>query len=87
MPIDEVDELCINTIRMLSIDAVQQAQSGHSGMPMGMLAVTGGQHETVAVRPGRVPRIVSEMPRPFRTEPPFCRSQTTCVQVCRPDSW
>jgi transketolase len=35
MPIDEVDALCINTIRMLSIDAVQQAQSGHPGMPMG----------------------------------------------------
>src|SRR4029079_9423857 len=35
MPIDQVDELCINTIRMLSIDAVQQAQSGHPGMPMG----------------------------------------------------
>ena len=35
MPIDEVDELCINTIRMLSIDAVQRAQSGHPGMPMG----------------------------------------------------
>jgi transketolase len=35
MPIDEVDDLCINTIRMLSIDAVQHAQSGHPGMPMG----------------------------------------------------
>jgi len=30
-----VDELCINTIRMLSIDAVQRANSGHPGMPMG----------------------------------------------------
>ena len=30
-----LDELCINTIRMLSIDAVQQAHSGHPGMPMG----------------------------------------------------
>jgi transketolase len=29
------DELCINTIRMLSIDMVQQANSGHPGMPMG----------------------------------------------------
>ena len=35
MSIDESDELCINTIRMLSIDAVQRAQSGHPGMPMG----------------------------------------------------
>jgi transketolase len=32
---DVVDELCINTIRMLSIDAVQKANSGHPGMPMG----------------------------------------------------
>ena len=30
-----LDELCINAIRMLSIDAVQQANSGHPGMPMG----------------------------------------------------
>jgi transketolase len=32
---DDVDELCINTIRTLSIDAVQKANSGHPGMPMG----------------------------------------------------
>ena len=32
---DDRDELCINTIRMLSIDAVQKADSGHPGMPMG----------------------------------------------------
>jgi len=30
-----LEELCINTIRMLSIDAVQKAKSGHPGMPMG----------------------------------------------------
>ncbi|MDX1776988.1 MAG: transketolase [Desulfobulbales bacterium] len=30
-----LDELCIDTIRFLSIDAVQQANSGHPGMPMG----------------------------------------------------
>ena len=32
----ELDELCINTIRCLSIDAVQKAKSGHPGLPMGM---------------------------------------------------
>jgi transketolase len=32
----EIDELCINTIRCLSMDAVQKAKSGHPGMPMGM---------------------------------------------------
>lgn len=31
-----VDDLCVNTIRALSMDAVQQANSGHPGMPMGM---------------------------------------------------
>jgi transketolase len=31
-----MDELCINTIRTLSIDAVQQAKSGHPGTPMAL---------------------------------------------------
>ncbi len=31
----ELDQLCLNTIRTLSIDTVQQANSGHPGMPMG----------------------------------------------------
>ena len=30
-----IDDLCINTIRTLSIDAVEKAKSGHPGMPMG----------------------------------------------------
>jgi transketolase len=30
-----IDDLCIDTIRVLSIDAVEQAASGHPGMPMG----------------------------------------------------
>jgi transketolase len=31
-----IDELCVNTIRCLAMDAVQKAKSGHPGMPMGM---------------------------------------------------
>ncbi|MFC2122417.1 transketolase [Bacteroidota bacterium] len=33
------DELCINTIRFLAVDAVQKANSGHPGAPMGMAAM------------------------------------------------
>jgi transketolase len=31
-----LDELCVNTIRFLSIDAVEKAKSGHPGAPLGM---------------------------------------------------
>ncbi len=34
--LSELDELCVQTIRFLSIEAVQKANSGHPGMPMGM---------------------------------------------------
>lgn len=30
-----IDELCINTMRFLAVDAVEKAASGHPGMPMG----------------------------------------------------
>ena len=32
----DLDQLCVNTIRTLSIDAVQQANSGHPGTPMAL---------------------------------------------------
>ena len=32
----ELDLLCVNTVRTLSIDAVQRANSGHPGAPMGL---------------------------------------------------
>ena len=35
-PPGDLDQLCINTIRTLAMDAVQQANSGHPGTPMGM---------------------------------------------------
>ncbi|PYS64139.1 MAG: transketolase [Acidobacteria bacterium] len=31
----QLDQLCINTIRALAIDAVQNAKSGHPGLPLG----------------------------------------------------
>jgi transketolase len=34
-----LDQLCVNTIRTLSIDAVQQANSGHPGTPMAMAPI------------------------------------------------
>ena len=38
--LSELDELCIQTIRFLSMEAVQKANSGHPGMPMGMAPAT-----------------------------------------------
>src|SRR4051812_12755715 len=35
----DIDTLCINTIRTLSIDAIQKANSGHPGTPMSMAPV------------------------------------------------
>ena len=38
-PDRELENRCINTIRILSADAVQNANAGHPGMPMGAAAV------------------------------------------------
>src|SRR5438132_286298 len=35
----QLDQLCVNTIRTLSIDAVQQAKSGHPGTPMALAPI------------------------------------------------
>ncbi len=35
MNTESIDELCINTIRFLAVDAVEKAKSGHPGTPMG----------------------------------------------------
>ena len=36
---EELDQLCINTLRTLAMDGVQKANSGHPGMPMGAAAM------------------------------------------------
>jgi transketolase len=38
-PAGSIDDICVNTIRTLCIDAVQQANSGHPGTPMAMAPV------------------------------------------------
>jgi transketolase len=37
--VTDIDQLCINTIRTLSIDAIQNANSGHPGTPMALAPV------------------------------------------------
>jgi hypothetical protein len=52
-PFDDIDQLCVNTVRTLSLDAVEKAKSGHPGLPMGaapmahVISVT-----TRPIRPG-----------------------------------
>jgi len=36
---ENLDQLCVNTIRTLAMDAVQRANSGHPGTPMAMAPV------------------------------------------------
>jgi len=36
---EDIDQLCVNTIRCLTIDAVEAANSGHPGAPMGLAPV------------------------------------------------
>ena len=35
----DLDRLCVDTIRMLSIDAVERAKSGHPGTPMALAPI------------------------------------------------
>jgi transketolase len=36
---DYLDELCVNTLRLLAVDMVQKAESGHPGLPLGSAAM------------------------------------------------
>jgi hypothetical protein len=35
----ELDELCVNTLHFLAVDAVQKAKSGNPGLPLGLAAM------------------------------------------------
>jgi transketolase len=37
--VQDFEELCVNTMRFLAVDAVEKANSGHPGAPMGMAAM------------------------------------------------
>jgi transketolase len=39
IPAASLDELSVNTLRFLSVDAVQEANSGHPGLPLGAAAM------------------------------------------------
>ena len=32
---NQTDQLCVNTLRFLAVDAVEKAKSGHPGLPLG----------------------------------------------------
>ncbi len=68
----DLDLLSINTIRTLAIDAVQQANSGHPGAPMGLAPVVYSLWQRFLrydpadpTQPGRV--VSGPAPRPPRT--------------------
>ena len=81
----QLDTLCINTIRTLAIDAVQQANSGHPGAPMGLAPVTysSGRNFFVTTRrpPGRTVTASCSPP----AMPPCCSTPCCTWLACGGD--
>ena len=44
------NELCINTLRFLAVDMLQQADSGHPGLPMGWASMAYALWENASKR-------------------------------------
>ena len=70
----DMDALCINTIRGLCMDAVQQANSGHPGTPMGVAPVAYhcGRGSSASIHPTRSGRTGTGSCCPRATRPPSC---------------
>ena len=41
----DLDQLCINTARVLSVDMSEKARSGHPGLPLGAAPMAHTQHQ------------------------------------------
>lgn len=48
---DPLDQLCINMVRFLSVDTLQQANSGHPSMPLGAAAMAYVMSEGTKIKP------------------------------------
>ncbi len=53
---ESIDRLCVDTIRTLAIDAVQSANSGHPGLPLGAAPMTYALWQSHLVHDPRAPR-------------------------------
>ena len=82
METSQAEQLAVNTIKALAMDAVQKADSGHPGMPMGMAdiaVVLWGRYLT-----GRPRRSGVAGPRPLR---PLQRSRFDAPLFAAPPQW
>jgi transketolase len=71
----QLDQLCINTIRTLALDAVQKANSGHPGLPLGAAPMayvlwTRFLRHNPRIEVGK-PRSISAISRPWIDAPLF----------------
>ena len=89
-----LDELCINTLRFLAVDMVQEANSGHPGLPMGSASMAfalwppvplTSPLATTSARSGAKPRPTSSAPPRQRTKSqgaPGARQDEAIVLPC-----
>ena len=74
-----VDELCVNTIRTLSMDAVQKANSGHPGTPMALAPLAYVLYTRVMKHDADATRLAR--PRPLRALAAGTR-RCSCTRCC-----